>query len=341
MKPKGLLTVIGSLDISQFWPATKGSNSSDGDTVHLKVDPNTSFLFKASPHAKPKITKKFIGAFVLDHGKKKKAITAKNEIKIRLQGIDTPELHYPAIGKTDPSKKGTYKNEFRQPFGASAANALHKYLQSFLGTSSGTVIDATFVTKINTANEAVDSHGRFVGDILVGTAAAKSINTWLVDNGWAFPLFYDSMTDKEVQTLVDAWEIGKKIAARPGKLFRKPLQPFVPGRNVNNAKLPDGGKVNIPKIFRRQAQFWTEIAGPLTRTEFVALLKKGIKGKPDSAFPLGYFLKNFKHLDPKKRVTLVSKISSQGKALFSPEELIFKEDPATLLAANGQPVKGW
>jgi endonuclease YncB( thermonuclease family) len=340
MKPKGLLTVIGSLDISQFWPATKGSNSSDGDTVHLKVDPNTSFLFKSSPHAKPKITTKFIGAFVMDHGKKKKAITARNEIKIRLQGIDTPELHYPAIGKVHPSKKGTYRNEFRQPFGAGAANALHKYLQSFLETNSA-AIHATFVTKINTANEAVDSHGRFVGDILVGTAAAQSINTWLVENGWAFPLFYDSMTDKEVQTLVDAWKIGKKIAARPEKLLRKPLQAFVPGRNVGNAKLPDHAKLNIPKIFRRQAQFWTEVAGPLTRTEFVALLNKGIKGKPDAAFLLDYFLKNFKHLDPKKRVSLVDKISSQGNTLFSPEQLVFKEDPATLLAANGHSVKGW
>ena len=343
MKPKGLLTVIGSLDISQFWPATKGSSSSDGDTVHLKVDPNTSFLFKSSPHAKPKITRKFIGAFVIDHGRKKKAITAKNEIKIRLQGVDTPELHYPAIGggNVDPLKKGTYKNEFRQPYGAAAANALHKHLQTFLGIGSGTVVNATFVTQIRTANEAVDSHGRFVGDILVGTAAAKSINTWLVENGWAFPLFYDSMTDKEVRTLVNAWKIGKKIAARPGKSLREPLQPFVSGRNVGNAKLPDGGKVNIPKIFRRQAQFWTEVPGPLTRADFVALLKQGIKGKADSAFPLDYFLKNFKHLDAKKRVSLVDKISSQGNTLFSPEQLVFKEDPATLLAANGHAVKGW
>ena len=341
MNPKGLLTVVGNLDISQFWPATKGINSSDGDTVHLKVDPNTSFLFKSSPNVKPKITKKFIGAFVIDHGRKKKAITAKNEIKIRLQGVDTPELHFPAIGKVDPSKKGTYTNEFRQPFGASSTSALHKHLQTFLGSGSGTVIHATFVTQIDTANQAVDSHGRFVGDILVGTTAAKSINTWLVENGWALPLFYDSMTDKEVQTLLDAWKIGKKSAARPGKSLRKPLQPFVPTRNVNNAKLPDGGKLNIPKIFRRQAQFWTEVPGPLTATEFVARLKKGIKGKSDKAFPLSYFLKHFKHLNPKKRVTLVSRIGSHGETLFSPEELVFKEDPATLLGANGQPVKGW
>jgi endonuclease YncB( thermonuclease family) len=341
MKPKGLLTVIGSLDISQFWPATKGSHSSDADTVHLKVDPNTSFIFKSSPHSRPKITRKFIGAFVMDHGRKKKAITARNEIKIRLQGIDAPELHYPAIGKVHPSKKGTYRNEFRQPFGASAANALHKHLRSFLVTDFGMVIHATFVTQINAANEAVDSHGRFVGDILVGTAAAESINTWLVENGWALPLFYDSMTNKEVQILVDAWKIGKKIAARPQKSLRKPLQSFVPGKNVGNAKLPDHAKLNIPKIFRRQAQFWTEVAGPLTRMEFVALLNKGIKGKPDAAFPLDYFLKNFKHLDPKKRVSLADKISSQGNTLFSPEQLVFKEDPATLLAANGKPVKGW
>jgi endonuclease YncB( thermonuclease family) len=341
MKPKGLLTVIGSLDISQFWPATKGANSSDGDTIHLKVDPATSFLFKTSPRAKPKITRKFIGAFVMDHGRKKKAITSKNEIKIRLQGIDTPELHYPAIGKVHPSKRGTYTNEFRQPFGASAANALHKYLQSFLEPGSGTVIHATFITQINTANEAVDSHGRFVGDVLVGTAAAQSINTWLVANGWALPLFYDSMTDKEVQTLVDAWKLGKKITARPEKSLRRPLQPFVPGRNVGNAKLPDRAKLNIPKIFRRQAQFWTEVAGPLTPSDFVDRLNKGIKGKPDAAFPLDYFLKNFKHLDPKRRVSLVDKISSKGKTLFSPEQLVFKEDPATLLGANEEPVKGW
>jgi hypothetical protein len=149
------------------------------------------------------------------------------------------------------------------------------------------------------------------------------------------------MTDKEVQTLVDAWKIGKKIAARPEKCLRKPLQAFVPGRCVGNAKLPDRAKLNIPKIFRRQAQFWTEIPGPLTGTEFFAQLNKGITGKPDAAFPLDYFLKNFKHLDPKKRVSLVSKISSQGKTLFSAEGLVFKEDPATLFAANGKPVKGW
>ncbi|HMK23492.1 MAG TPA: hypothetical protein VK466_14245 [Terriglobales bacterium] len=118
--PKGLLTVVGSLDVSQFWPASTGTASSDGDTVHLKVDPNSSFVFAGGPGTSPKVTKAYVGAYALDQGKKKKnVITSKNEIKIRLQGIDAPELHFPVIGKWDLSKKGK-GDEFRQAYGASA-----------------------------------------------------------------------------------------------------------------------------------------------------------------------------------------------------------------------------
>src|SRR5438128_5734154 len=340
-KTKGLLTVVGSLDISQFWPATKGRNSSDGDTVHLKVDPNASFLFASSPAAKTKPTTKFIGAFVNDHGKKKNVITSTSEIKIRLQGIDAPELHYPVIAKWDPSKKGKFPNEFRQPYGAGAASALHDHLSGFVGPAGGTLMHATFVTQIKSPNDAVDSHGRFVGDIIVGSTAAESISTWLVENGWAFPLFYDSMTATEVQTLVNAWKTGRKIGTRPGKAFQAVLQPFDPNRNVNNAKLPDGGKLNFPKIFRRQGTFWTEVPGPLTRAEFVKLLNKGLKGKPDTAYPLAYFLGNINNLDPKKRVSLASKIGLQGQTRFKPEDLVFREDPTTLLDASGNPVTKW
>src|SRR5437762_636414 len=112
MKTTGLLTIVASLDITQFWPASKGTASSDGDTVHLKVNPDTSFLIQKSAGAHPQHTKAFTGAFVIDHGAKKNVITSKSEIKIRLQGIDTPELHYPVIPtkKTPihPSKKGTF-----------------------------------------------------------------------------------------------------------------------------------------------------------------------------------------------------------------------------------------
>ena len=341
MKSKGLLTVVGSLDIRQFWPATKGHSSSDGDTLHLQVDPSASFLFSPSATGKPKKTAAFTSAYVNDHGKKKKVITAKGEIKIRLQGVDTPELHYPVLTAVHPSKKGKFTNEFRQPYGAGAAKALHTYLKGLVGPGGGTLIHATFVTQIDHPNDAVDSHGRFVGDVLVGPAGGKSINTWLVEHGWAHPLLYDSMTDTEVKTIVKAWKTGQKIAARPGKSLQKNLQPFVSGANVGNAKVPDGGKLNIPKIFRRQAAFWTQVAGPLTAAEFVQMLTKGAKGKADTAYPLTYFLANISKLDRKKRVKLISKIGPKGQMLCNPEDLVFSEDPSTLFDSSDQKVTAW
>ncbi len=336
--PKGMLTVVASLDISQFWPARKGTSSSDGDTVHLKVDPATSFLFSSSPGKKPKIVKDFVGSYVVDHKTKKKLITAKSEIKIRLQGIDTPELHLPVIGAGpwNPAKV-PLRAEYRQPFGAGAANALHAHLQTLL-TGGGTVLHATFVTQVDNPAQAIDSHGRFVGDIIVGTAGSKSINTWLVENGWAYPLFYDSMTVPELNALVTAWKAGKTLAARPGKAIEKPLQPFHPKVNVNNAKLPDSGKLNYPKIFRRQAAFWTQVPGPLSGADLLAMEKKGQKGKSDLAYPLAYFLANINNLKPKNRIPLWTKIGAQGQTNFEPPDLVFKEDTTKLFDASGNPV---
>ena len=43
-------------------------------------------------------------------------------------------------------------------------------------------------------------------------------------------------------------------------------------------------------------------------------------------------------LNPKKRVTLASKIGTQGQTQFEPDGLVFKEDSSTLYAANGSKV---
>ena len=342
MQQRGRLTVVGTIDIKQFWPSTKGSRASDGDTIHLKVDP-ASFLFAKSAKAKPHVVNTFIGAFVLGPKNKKtgepkhtQVITAKSEIKIRLQGIDTPELHFPVITKPHPSKKG--KTDFRQPYGASAASALLDYLKVDAAPGS-TFVHATFVTNLDLLHNAVDVHGRFVGDILVGTSSGKSINKWLVEEGWAYPLFYDTMTEGEIRTILDAWKTGKLRAKRPGKSLKRNLQPFDPIRTVDNAKLPDGGPLNYPKIFRRQATFWKQVAGPLTGAEFAQMLAKGAPNKIDKAYTTDYFLKNIDHLNPAKRIWLVDKIGSNGQMLFEPENLVFKEDQTRLFGADGTEIK--
>ena len=192
------------------------------------MDPDRSILFSSAPGKKPKLVKAFTGAYVMDHSQKKNVITSKSEIKIRLQGIDTPELHYPVIGTGpwDPAKT-PLRSEYRQPFGAGAANALHAHLQTLI-SGGGTVMHANFVTQIDNPADAIDSHGRFVGDIIVGTAGSKSINTWLVENGWAYPLFYDSMTVPELNTLVTAWKAGKTLAVVLGKPSKSPCSPLDP-----------------------------------------------------------------------------------------------------------------
>ena len=76
-------------------------------------------------------------------------------------------------------------------------------------------------------------------------------------------------------------------------------------------------------------------------SEFVKLLAKGQKGKPDKAYPLAYFLKSINAPNPKKRVRLVDKIGSQGETNFKPEGLVFSEDPSTLRGPNGREVTSW
>ena len=45
----GLLRVKGTIDINQFWPTGAAHNVlSDADTVHMKVDPATSFVFEGN-----------------------------------------------------------------------------------------------------------------------------------------------------------------------------------------------------------------------------------------------------------------------------------------------------
>ena len=205
----------------------------------------------------------------------------------------------------------------------------------------GAIIRATFVTRIDHPADAIDSHGRFVGDILVGTGVGLSINTWLVAQGWAFPLLYDSMTDAEVKTIITAWKVGRTRTSRPGKSFQKPLQPFDPTKNVGNAKLPDRGRLNFPKIFRRQATFWATVAGPLSPAQFVTLLRKGQAGKPDTAYLPGVFPQQHRSSQSEEAgQTDRSDWISGADALQAGRPGVSVRS-STLRKANGKEVKRW
>ena len=109
-----------------------------------------------------------------------------------------------------------------------------------------------------------------------------------------------------------------KNFARPGKSLQETLQAFDPARNITNAKVPDLGKVNIPKLFRRQATCWTQVEGPLTRDQYVSSRKKGQKRKADAAYLRDYFLPKVDRLNPKQRVKLADMTGLQGRRFGVP-----------------------
>src|SRR5215472_2529318 len=88
--PTGLLEVKGTLDVAQFWP----TGGSDADTVNLGVK-SPSFRFSATgKDSDLKPTTVFDNARVKGQ---KHPVGYGNEVTIRLQGIDAPELHFAAL----------------------------------------------------------------------------------------------------------------------------------------------------------------------------------------------------------------------------------------------------
>src|SRR5262249_50886660 len=155
-KPKGILTVSGTIDFGQFWP----DGMSDADTTKILVRVSgASFSFQKAPGAPTKTTNVFAGAFMKGSdsvdpktGKKRKpkfVINSKSQITVRLQGIDAPELHFkPPHGRTN----------LRQHFGETATIALAAFLKTF---GPGPLACRVF-TRVNNPNDVFDKYGRFI-----------------------------------------------------------------------------------------------------------------------------------------------------------------------------------
>jgi hypothetical protein len=113
-------------------------------------------------------------------------------------------------------------------------------------------------SKVNSPNNLFDIFGRFIVDIVIlGKTAEQNINQWLVEEGWAIPLFYDSMSNKEIITLRDLSRKAKDKSKGSWEKYSDMLLPFnfdllFPGRGYEIIDIfSDAGEFNMPKIFRR------------------------------------------------------------------------------------------
>lgn len=337
----GLLRVKGTIDINQFWPTGKAGNIlSDADTVHVQVNPATSFVFDGN------VTRAFDYAWIQTRKNKDGSrspiyiivsqATATAHIKVRLQGIDAPELHYRVNQK---------QLEVRQHWGKRTTSELRKFLKA---GASGTTIDCHVETVVNSPADVFDVYGRFVGDIMIAKGSSiVDVNHWLVEHGWAFPANYNSAQLDEISAINALWAKGK-----PG--FKKSIVK----RAVNEMYgLPAGkagddpaeaakdrGQLVFPKIFRRLVGFNEDSHGAASLSEFLGL--------PINKNDLVIDLAVFKTLTPSQRANPTKKnsgvpliklkdlVTSGNRFDGRPESLVFVEKPAVLKNSTGR-VTSW
>ena len=340
----GELQVKGFIRLDQFWPNVQlgASQGSDADTVVAGVDLN-SFRFRPNPSAAWQKTRVFEGATV----RKKKVLRGGSaqspgdpadppRLSVRLQWVDSPELHYPFIKKDVPSG-GV---EYRQPFGETATVALLAMLKQRGGNAL--TLQVTLKTRVDSPNDVFDANGRLIGDVIVHfpDGTSEDINLWLAKNGWAFPTYYNTITAAEKAKFDAAFD----EARRKRRGFWKydvtntasPV-PFNSNRRFRSGTGTAPGEPKdptyLPKLFRRSAGMFVEkqagkVPQAMTLPDYVARAK-------DRYTPAADFMAG-------KTKTKSLATAFQGNRFTpAPEDVIFVEKTATLKDANGAKVVKW
>ncbi len=332
----GLLELSGTVDLSQFWP--KGTSDADTAKILVSIGPG-AFRFRPHVGAPFAVTHVFDGAKV--KGKTtKEVVDKKGRITVRLQGIDAPELHYmpQALLKVKDQSKTQRKlflewnHELRQHLGETAAAALGTRLAAF----GQDPLPCRVTTAVDHPNDAFDTYGRLVGDVVVRDAGHDlNINTWVLANSWAFPAFYNSMSAEEIRRLLavaqqasggsgkkGVWKILKKAIGKLDFSLRAPKkgEPLDP----NDAKPP----VIMPKLFRRQVNFEVNRKAKMAAGSYETFLVD----HPDRCYLRDDFLLQGPTAATPHRL---NEFVTNGRFTLSPGDLVFREDPSTLIVPGG------
>jgi len=263
-----------------------------------------------------------------------------------LQGIDATELHYQPSPLSPGEKKGLsaaklqayhqVTHSYRQFLGATATKALH----DFLAATGKTTIACRVITQVDKPNEVFDTYGRMVGDIEV-TIHGNTLNLthWLVEQGWAFPTFYSSMTNDEINTLLGLSKTARSKKAPDWKYLSKTVGPFnfnllEPKVGDTSVLATDKGPVILPKLYRRYTNWSARNKAKVTSQNFQEFLKAGSDGRPDRCFETADFLTNGVHSATPRTF---DEFVVAGKTIkFQPDGLVFKEAPSKLVGPDGK-----
>lgn len=326
-----LLKIEGRIEIGQFWPG--GSSDADTTKIQLSVEPGAfSFDFDGQGFRRTDV---FEGAEARGTGRTQ-VISAARKVTVRLQGIDAPELHYRASGlrqsaEISSDERAAFnrlnREDRRQFFGETATVAL----ADFLSTLGADEIPCQFYSFVEAPGEAIDTYGRFVGNIMVGQGFLTDLNLWLTEEGWVFPTFYGSMADAEIRLFLEAMAKGK-AKGRVWANYSRDTRGFdagliYRGKGVAIDPAADVGPVVMPKIFRRLLAFNFEKAAGVRKGSFKAYLKE----RRDECFELEDFLEQGSNA---ARLTTLDRFMTGTRFRPEPQDIVFREKPSSLFDAN-------
>lgn len=323
----GILRVRGTIDLDQFWP----DGDADADTSKVKVTVGSDSFAFAADGKHFKTTDVYFDAYCVG-ASRKKVVDAQNRITVRLQGIDAPELHYQAAAlKKNPPVSDAKRKKFnaenkpkrRQYLAESGTLALCKKLKAF-GTSP---IKCEVISLIDRPFEVIDTYGRFVANIRVGSGYATDVNLWLCEQAWVYPTFYSSMVVEEIEAYLAVLPKARKngrvwkhysldTSKFDGKLVYRPKGPPQPAK--------DKGPVLMPKLFRRQLAYRMQKKAALITGSFAAYLEKN----RDACFETDEFLKEGVHSAP---IRHLHEFIKGTKFTLQPEAIVFREKFSSLV----------
>lgn len=330
----GILRVDGMLNIEQFW--YQGDSDADTTKIEVGVNPD-AFQFQSRPGTSFQVTQAFKNTEVRGNP------TIRNEkITVRLQGVDAPELHYipqpfKRFTEREKLKFQEWNHKFRQKMAETATNALYEFLKQ-AGASS---IPCRVVTAVKKPNDVFDIYARFVGDILIDINDSEvNLNVWLIKSGWALPSLYNSMSDDEIETLIAA---AKEASQQQNNLWTylsneaKEFDYDLRFRPAGSSLEPDvdAAPFIFPKLFRRQCNWATAVKAELYTDNLASFLKL----KRDECYLTEDFLAE--GTDAAETRHLDEFLSDDGVFDKRPEELVFRERPATLKREDGSTVTRW
>lgn len=344
----GTLKITGRLELKQFWP--QGKEDADTTQLKLKVDSFSFAYSTVNDYNSPSFnaTSAFLNADVKSQGETSPIIKYRNSpkrsyIKVRLQGIDAPELHYkiydPKVyrGLTNIQKEAlkAVNIEYRQKFAETAVVRLKQYIEKVIPNTDS--VSVTFFSKnIDKPIDVVDVYGRFVGDILLSVGQEMiNLNDWILKNGLAFPAFYNSMLEDEIVRMTKLSSFAKRDKTNKKNvwdLFSKQVKPFefdlrFREKGVPNEQQDTTGMVLFPKVYRRYCTFSIyEKAGMPKAASFAAFLKLN---KNDKYIESSDFIQGIKTEKP------FSQIHDHGALEREPEQIVFVEKTNMKLVQSG------